>query len=106
MVLNELNNLRIDGEKISVKQKQELYQNLFCRYRKVTQKKLRDYLYREHGISKDVEISGIDGDFKASLTAYHDFKQKLTGIELSQNEKEEIILNVVLFGEDETFAFQ
>ncbi|RGO25652.1 type II CRISPR RNA-guided endonuclease Cas9 [Dorea sp. OM02-2LB] len=100
MVLNELNNLRIDGEKISVKQKQELYQNLFCRYRKVTQKKLRDYLYREHGISKDVEISGIDGDFKASLTAYHDFKQKLTGIELSQNEKEEIILNVVLFGED------
>ena len=26
---------------------------------------------------KEVEITGIDGDFKSSLTAYHDFKEKI-----------------------------
>ena len=100
MVLNELNNLRVNGEKISVGLKQELYENLFKRYRKVNAKKLRDYLIRNGVIERDAEITGIDGDFKASLRAYHDFKERLTGAELTETEKEAIILNVALFGED------
>ena len=100
MVLNELNNLRLNGEKISVELKQKIYAELFCRYRKVTQKKLKNYLVCEGIADKNVEITGIDGDFKASLVAYHDFKEKLTGVQLSQKEKETIILNIVLFGED------
>ena len=100
MVLNELNNLRLDGEPISVKLKQSIYQNVFQRYRKVTQKKLRAYLMREGIVNKETDITGVDGDFKSSLTAYHDFKEKLSGIELSQTEKENIILNITLFGED------
>ena len=100
MVLNELNNLRLNGEKISVELKQKIYTELFCRYRKVTQKKLKNYLVCEGIADKKVEITGIDGDFKASLVAYHDFKEKLTGVQLSQKEKETIILNIVLFGED------
>jgi len=100
MVLNELNNLRINGEKISVELKQRIYEELFCKTRKVTQKKLKKYLCLEGITGKEVEISGIDGDFKASLIAYHDFKEKLTGVELSQRDKEDIILDVVLFGDD------
>ena len=100
MVLNELNNLRLNGEKISVELKQKIYEEVFQRYRKVTQKKLKNYLIREGIVGKEVEISGIDGDFKASLTAYHDFKEKLTGAELSQKDKEGIILDIVLFGDD------
>ena len=61
----------------------------------MTQKKLVSYLVREGITGKNVEISGIDGDFKASLTAYHDFKEKLTGVELSQQEQEEIVRNIV-----------
>ena len=99
MVLNELNNLRLYGEKISVELKQQIYEELFCRTRKVTQKKLKAYLKRV-GIGENVEISGIDGDFKSSLNAYHDFKEKLTGVSLSQKEKEDIILSSVLFGDD------
>lgn len=38
MVLNELNNLRLDGQKISVELKQKIYRDVFCRSRKVTQK--------------------------------------------------------------------
>ncbi len=100
MVLNELNNLRLNGEKISTELKQRIYKEVFCRKRKVTQKKLKEYLWKEGIADKEVEISGIDGEFKASLTAYHDFKEKLTGVELSQKEKEGIILDIVLFGDD------
>lgn len=100
MVLNELNNLRLNGEKISTELKQRIYEEVFCRNRKVTQKKLKKYLCIEGIADKDVEISGIDGEFKASLTAYHDFKEKLTGVEFSQKEKEGIILDIVLFGDD------
>ena len=106
MVLNELNNLRLNGVKISVELKQKIYTDLFCRYRKVTQRKLKDYLTREGIVKKDVEITGIDGDFKAALTAYHDFKEKLTGKELSIREKEMIIRNIVLFGEDKKLLRQ
>lgn len=100
MVLNELNNLCINGEKISVELKQRLYEDLFERYRKVTMKRLKSYLVNEGIMDKSVEISGIDGDFKASLRAFHDFKEKLTGTELSDSEKEELIQNITLFGED------
>ena len=106
MVLNELNNLRLDEEKISVELKQKIYNELFCKTRKVTQKKLRSFLIREGVTEKTVEISGIDGDFKASLKAYHDFKEKLTGVALSQADKEEIILNIVLFGDDKKLLKQ
>ena len=47
MVLNELNNLRLNGEKISVELKQRIYEELFCKYRKVTRKKLERYLVIE-----------------------------------------------------------
>ena len=106
MVLNELNNLCLDGEPIDVTLKQKIYEDLFCRTRKVTQKKLRDYLIRQGICTKNVDITGVDGDFNASLTAYHDFKEKLTGIELSQEDKETIILNITLFGEDEKLLKQ
>lgn len=104
MVLNELNNLRLNGEPVSVELKQKIYEEVFQRYRKVTQKKLKDYLIRTGVIAKEdiakLDISGIDGDFKASLTAYHDFKEKLTDCDLRQEDKEKIILNITLFGED------
>ena len=87
MVLNELNNLRLDGQKISVELKQKIYRDVFCRSRKVTQKKLKSYLIREGIAGKNVELTGIDGDFKGSLTAYHDFKEKLTGVNLRRKKK-------------------
>ena len=100
MVLNELNNLKLNGMPISVEQKQNIYRDLFQCNRKVTVKKLKNYLVREGIADRDVDITGIDGDFKTSLTAYHDFKEKLTGCNLSQEDCENIILNITLFGDD------
>lgn len=100
MVLNELNNLRINGNCIDVILKQKIYVDVFQRHRRVTQKRLKSYLVREGIIEKDADITGIDGDFKGSLTAYHDFKEKLTDSTLSETEMENIILNITLFGDD------
>ena len=106
MVLNELNNLRLDGEKLSVELKKKIYEEVFCKYRKVTVKKLKKYLRCQGIADEKVEISGINGEFKAQLNSYHDFKEKLTNLELSQKAKEEIILNIVLFGEDKKLLKQ
>ena len=42
-VLNELNNVRLNGELLSVELKQKIYEDVFQRYRKVKQKKLNRY---------------------------------------------------------------
>lgn len=106
VVLNELNNLRLDGEPVSVPLKQAIYNDLFQRYRKVTVKRLRDYLVKEGIAERETDITGIDGEFKGCLTAYHDFKEKLTDCCLTQEEKEEIVLNITLFGEDKRLLDQ
>jgi len=54
IVLNELNNLRLGGEKISVALKQRIYEELFQRKRKVRQKDLKNYLIREGIAGKEV----------------------------------------------------
>ena len=77
MVLNELNNLKLNGNVISVELKTKIYADVFCKYRKVTLKKLKDYLVTQGLTDRNVDITGIDGDFKSSLTSYHDFKEKL-----------------------------
>lgn len=106
MVLNELNTIRVNGEKLSVELKQKIYTDVFCRYRKVTQERLKNYLICEGKAGRNVDITGIDGDFKSSLKSYHDFKEKLTDIKLSQHEKEQIILNITLFGADKKLLHQ
>lgn len=68
--MNELNNVRLNGELLSVELKQKIYEDVFQRYRKVTQKKLKRYLLTEGKINENTIITGIDGDFKSSLTAY------------------------------------
>jgi len=93
-VLNELNNLKIDGEKISVQLKQDIYNDLFKKYYKVTNKKLCYYL-KSRNIAFD-EISGIDNDFKSSLKSYKD----LVAYNLTDEQKEEIVKAITIFGDD------
>ena len=43
---------------------------------KLLKKMFKRYLLIEGKIDENTVITGIDGDFKGSLTAYHDFKEK------------------------------
>ncbi len=104
MMLNELNNLRIDGEKPDISLKKKIVQDLFLKHQKVTQKKLKDYLWRTgEKNTKDVEITGIDGDFKSSLLAHIQFSKILGKEHFTDSEKtmiEEMVADILYFGED------
>ncbi|MED9946948.1 MAG: type II CRISPR RNA-guided endonuclease Cas9 [Peptacetobacter hiranonis] len=67
-VLNELNNLKINGEKPDVEVKKKIYKDLFLTGKSVTTKKIKSFYKKEFGI--DVEVSGIDGDFKNKMDSY------------------------------------
>lgn len=95
MVLNELNNLRIRGNKISVNLKQELYKELFCTKAKVTGKGLFNYPKKEDEELALEDISGFDIDFKSSLTSYLDFKKQILGEEIEKDKYKDIVENII-----------
>lgn len=99
-ILNELNNLRINGERINPKLKTKIFEELFKRNKKVTMKKLKEYLKCEGVLSSDDEISGTDGDFKSSYGSFMDFKQ-LGLIEILFNDEiENLISDITIFLDD------
>lgn len=102
-VLNELNNVRVQGEKLSVAVKQKAFQELFCRHVRITRKRFVQYLKKEgyyHNIGTE-DISGIDGDFKSSLKSYLTFKQIQFDPPVSDQIMEDMIGDITLFGADE-----
>lgn len=72
MVLNELNNVRVHGEKLPVDLKQDIYRELFMTGKKVTGKKLVQYLQSNGklAVGEEDAVTGIDGDFGHTLTSY------------------------------------
>lgn len=94
MVLNELNNLRLDGEKPDVQFKQDIFNDLFMHHKKVTRKSLVNYIKSKTGETPD--ITGIDGDFKTSMRS----AIELSSYDLSLEEKEMIISSITIFGDD------
>ena len=96
-VLNEINNLKINGEDIPVELKQRIYNDLFMTRRKVTVSKLKDYLKSLGCLKNDDVLSGVDANIKSSLKPYLDFKDYEN---LSPKDKEDIIASSVIFGDD------
>ncbi|MDE6850989.1 MAG: type II CRISPR RNA-guided endonuclease Cas9, partial [Lachnospiraceae bacterium] len=100
-VLNELNNLRIDGELVKVEVKQKIYNDVFKRYQRVTGKRVKEYLVREGIITREQELSGFDQNFKSSLKAYHDIKQIAGNVSLSEMQQEDMIKDITLFADSQ-----
>ena len=107
MVLNELNNVKIKGEKISLSLKQSCIKDVFKNKdnKRVTITKFLKFLKAEGiNVSKE-DISGIDGDFKAALTTYIDFKKvfksKIEEYPIQQM-IEQIILWITLYGQEKS----
>ena len=93
-VLNELNNLRINGSKIDVNLKQRIFNDLFLRRKKVTRTALVKYL--ESNGYRNCEITGVDGDFKSNMKSYLD----LCDYGLTESEMDRIITTITIFGDD------
>ncbi len=90
-VLNAINNLKYNGKPITVELKQEIYENLFMRYPKITKKKICDYCKNNGYISAGEEVEGVDDTVGASLRSYLDFKNLLNCGTLSERDVEDII---------------
>lgn len=102
MVLNELNNLRICGDRLSVPRKQEIFNELFKKEKKVSISKLTKYINDNcwySGKIKKEDITGIDGDLKASLSSYFDFKDFLESHRLKADDVDRIIKWATVFSE-------
>ncbi|MDN5333302.1 MAG: CRISPR-associated endonuclease Csn1 [Sphaerochaeta sp.] len=95
MVLNELNNLKVNGEPISVELKQKIYNELFLHSGKktITLKMLQKFLVVNNIVNKgDVTtIEGIDNGFANSLKSHIDFAPYLEANILSVEDVEKII---------------
>ena len=89
-VLNEINNIKINGIDIPVECKQGIYR-LFEKKRKVTRKDILDYLKSNNYMTDHDEMTGIDVNVKSSLKSYHDFRKLLESEMLNNKEVEEII---------------
>lgn len=98
-VLNELNNLKIKGEPIAVRLKQDIYNDLFMSRARVTRKGLLGYLNSKGLNLQPEDITGIDGDFKANLKPLQDMKE-LLGSHYDDEMAEEIIRLSAIFGDD------
>lgn len=109
-VLNELNNLRINGTAITVELKQKIYHELFEKHPKVTFKSLLSFLSQEGLIGKKEGqecLSGIGGGqegincFTSGLSTLAKFKKAFSGMEMpAEAVLEEIVNAIVLFGQD------
>ena len=93
-VLNEINNIRINDEKITVELKQEIFNDLFCRYNKVTRKKLTSYLLNRGIITNDFEVTGIDEQINNALTSYVKF-YAILGDKMKEDKVKESVEEII-----------
>ena len=98
-LLNELNALRYDGNRISIEARNTIIEKLFKEQgKKVTKKSIKELLKAEGFINGKGEITGIDITVKNDLKSYRDFK-KILGDKFNTEHVENIILWITLYGE-------
>ena len=103
MVLNEINNLKIDEKKIPVEAKQGIYKELFEKKKRVKRKDIEEYLICNNFLDKDKteSLSGIDKDIRSSLSTFISFRRMLENGILSEKQVERIVERAS-YAEDKT----
>ena len=98
-LLNELNALKYDGNRISLEARNAIMEKLFKQQgKKVTKTSIKNLLKAEGYIDGKGEITGIDITVKNDLKSYRDFK-KILGNKFNSENVENIILWITLYGE-------
>lgn len=90
-VLNEINNIKINGNEIPVNVKQEIYLNVFLRHQKITTNRIRNYLISNNYMSRDDLLSGLDTTVKSSLKPFLQFQNLVRNGLISYSDAERII---------------
>lgn len=102
-VLNEINNIRINGERLSIELKQRIFNELFANKKKVTRKSIEDFLICNGELEKDQKelLTGIDININSKLTSFIAFKRILSENILLEADVERIIERAS-YAEDKT----
>ena len=99
VLLNELNALKYDGNRISLEARNVIIEKLFKQQgKKVTKTSIKNLLKAEGYIDGKGEITGIDITVKNDLKSYRDFK-KILKDKFNTEHVENIILWITLYGE-------
>ena len=99
-VWNEINPLKVNGEKISPEIKKEIFDELFLKSNsKVTVKLIKGFLLKKCYIKPEDEISGVADILKSRLKSYHSLS-KIMSVEENYETAENIIRAVTIFGDD------
>lgn len=105
-VLNEINNIAIDGERISVPLKQRIYNELFQKGKKVTRKQLVSFLCAQGALKDETQLSGIDVTINNSLSTYGKFRAVL-GERIEEDNcrrmVEDIVFWCTIYGDSKRF---
>ena len=101
MLLNELNNIRIDGKPLETAVKEHLIKAIFKQdHKKMTKNRIEQFLKDNNYISKKhkPDITGLDGEIKNDLTSYRDMV-RILGTDFDRSIAEDIIMDITIFGE-------
>ena len=101
MLLNELNNIRIDGKPLETAVKEHLIEAVFKQdHKKMTKNRIEQFLKDNNYIPKKhkPDITGLDGEIKNDLTSYRDMV-RILGIDFDRSMAEDIIMDITIFGE-------
>lgn len=90
VILNAINNIKIDDKAISVEQKQKMFDEVFKKQANVSYKKIKDFFVTNYGYREE-SLSGIDTVYKATYKPYHDFRRLIADGVLNEEEVEKII---------------
>lgn len=104
-VLDEINNICIDGEKISVEMKQAIVNELLSNGKTISKKKIQSFLVKKGSATSDSIITGIDEKLNNSM-ASHRFFTDIFGCLNKDNEAvaEDIILWSTIYGSSKNFV--
>lgn len=108
-VLNELNNVKVNDKKLTVSDKQDIFNDLFKKQKTVSVSKLQKYFVTEKHYLTEPTIKGLSDTkkFSNSLSTYIDF-EKIFGNEIladqnKQNDLEKIIEWSTIFEDRKIF---
>lgn len=98
-VLNELNNLRINGCRLENIEKGlvlDIYNNVYLNKSKVTIKHITKYLENKNYASEFV-ITGIDEELKSAMSSYVKIKAALSKVDIPEDKLEDVMENIILW---------
>ena len=94
MVLNELNNVKINGERLSTDLKQKIYKQCYLLNEKMSKNKLKKML-KLNNLYNDIEITGVD-ELNATLKPHIDM-YKILGEYFNRDPYKELAENVIFW---------